>query len=185
MHRWYVFSWVCPLWNFFWMGLCISLQSVTKCAKTKRSIFYCTVQNALMQRRRDDAFVSHAYADVCPCATTVTSHNPEKLHQSHLIMYIHDAAFFFVVLFLIFFLLLFIFFGSHVSGTCHRAVGRGWVKRVSISWFTTSLTMQHHAIFHFFYLDWEHRGVFCYFKDLSSCLEITSASSMSNPGGNF
>ncbi len=43
-------------------------------------------------RERDYAFVSRAYADVCSCPTNVTSHNPEKLHQSHLITHIHDAA---------------------------------------------------------------------------------------------
>lgn len=76
--------------------------------EAKLSIFYCTVQNALLQKGRDDAFVSRAYADVCPCATNVTSHNPEKLHQSHLIMHIHDSVFFFCLF--IFFLFLIYFF---------------------------------------------------------------------------
>lgn len=48
--------------------------------------------------------------------TNVTSHNPEKLHQSHLITHIHDAVMFFNF---------FLFFGSRVYGTCHRAVGCG------------------------------------------------------------
>lgn len=43
-------------------------------------------------RERDYAFVSRAHADVCSCPTNVTSHNPEKLHQSHLITHIHDTV---------------------------------------------------------------------------------------------
>lgn len=71
--------------------LCIFLRAAVKCMKpncifciAKCKIPYC--------RERDYAFVSRAYADVCSCPTNVTSHNLEKLHQSHLITHIHDAV---------------------------------------------------------------------------------------------
>lgn len=48
-----------------------------------------------IKKKWDHAFVSHASSDVCSRATDVTSHNPEKLHQSHLITHIHDAELFF------------------------------------------------------------------------------------------
>lgn len=37
------------------------------------------MQIAWLQRGRDYAFVSRAYADVCSCTTNVTSHNPWKI----------------------------------------------------------------------------------------------------------
>lgn len=43
-------------------------------------------------REMDLHFVSRAYADVCSCPTNVTSHNPEKLYQSHLITHIHAGV---------------------------------------------------------------------------------------------
>lgn len=57
----------------------------------KLYILYCKCKMPYC-RERDYVFVSRAYADVCSCPTNVTSHNPEKLHQSHLITHIHDVV---------------------------------------------------------------------------------------------
>lgn len=74
---------------FIWMRA--FLQAAVKFMKAK-CIFCIAKCKMHYWRERDYAFVSRAYADVCSCPTNVTSHNPEKLHQSHLITHIHDAV---------------------------------------------------------------------------------------------
>lgn len=70
---------------------CAFLQAAPK--RVKPNCIFCTAKCKMPYcRERDYVFVSRAYADVCSCATNVTSHNPEKLHQSHLITHIHDAV---------------------------------------------------------------------------------------------
>lgn len=154
------------------------LQAVAKCV----SVFYCIVQNAFLQRGRDDAFVSRVYADVCPSATNVTSHNPPKITPvSPNYAYAWCWGFFNLIFS---FFKFFYFFWSHVSDPCHRAVGCGWVKRVSIHWFNTniSLIMQHPVIFCFLFF-WT--DTIMEFSVIPSICHIASASSMTNPGGNF
>lgn len=70
---------------------CTPLHAAVKCIKA--NCIFCTAKCKMPHcGERDYAFVSRAYADVCSCPTNVTSHNPEKLHQSHLITHIHDAV---------------------------------------------------------------------------------------------
>lgn len=70
---------------------CAFLHVVVKCMMP--NCIFCVAKCKMPYcRERDYAFVSRAYADVCACPTYVTSHNPEKLHQSYLITHIHDAV---------------------------------------------------------------------------------------------
>lgn len=70
---------------------CAFLHAAVKCMKP--NCIFCIAKCKMPYcRERDYAFVSRAYADECFCPTNVTSHNPEKLHQSHLITHIHDAV---------------------------------------------------------------------------------------------
>ena len=74
---------------------CVFLQAAVQCA-TPNCIFCTAKCKKPYCGERDYAFVSRAYTDVCAGTTNVTSHNPEKLHQSHLVTHIHDAGFFFL-----------------------------------------------------------------------------------------
>lgn len=70
---------------------CAFLLAAIKCMKP--NCIFCVAKCKMPYCREGDyAFVSRAYTDVCSCPTNVTSHNPEKLHQSHLITHIHDAV---------------------------------------------------------------------------------------------
>lgn len=82
---------VCLCVYVYWETFCAFLYAAVKCMKT--NCIFCTAKCSMPYcREQDYAFVSRAYADVCSCPTNVTSHNPEKLHQSHLITHIHDAV---------------------------------------------------------------------------------------------
>lgn len=71
-----------------YVHFCMRLLSVWK-----ENCIFCIAKCKMPHcRERDYAFVSRAYTDVWSCPTNVTSHNPEKLHQSHLITHIHDAV---------------------------------------------------------------------------------------------
>lgn len=88
----YIYMSVCA-WLFVYVYLNAFVHFCRQpLSETKLYILYSKVQNAL-QRGVDYAFVSRSYTDICSCNTNVTSHNPEKLHQSHLITHIHDAVF--------------------------------------------------------------------------------------------
>lgn len=132
--------------EFFNISRLYVCKSINQCRPT------CTVLYIVLQRGRDRAFVSRAYADICSCATNVTSHNPEKLKQSHLITHIHDAIFFFTI-FIIFFCIT-------------------WLWRLSIYWFIANIsliTTTPQDLFYFIFVVWGHYGVFCYYKRPSYC----------------
>lgn len=97
-------------------------HAAVKCVKTNCT--FCTTKcNMPYCGELDFAFVSRAYVDACSCPTNVTSHNPEKLHQSHLITHIHDAV-------------------LHSAGSVllfqATQLRNGWVKRRSSHWFSAS-----------------------------------------------
>lgn len=155
---------MCTSMHVFCVYLCLS--TCTKQKKIKNH------KKSHCRKKEDYAFVSRAYADVCSCPTNVTSHNPEKLHQSHLIMHIHDAA---------------LHSAGSTSVASHRAEGYDWVKSFQ---FTDPVRLRHEhqrdntTSMPIYFMIWDYYGkrVFLLFLAFS---HIPTACSVFNPCGNF
>lgn len=84
---------LCLIVNEQFSASCLQLHEWNAWRQTAQFVeFVSQSVEGLTTEKGGFAFVSCSDTDVCSCSTNVTSHNTEKLHQSHLITHIHDAA---------------------------------------------------------------------------------------------